>query len=56
MDLPELLPAIPEIFLAVAAMFLMMVGVFAREERAMHIVSGLAILAISEFFRKSDLL
>jgi NADH-quinone oxidoreductase subunit N len=46
MELPNIFPAMPEIFLAVAAMLLMMVGVFASEDRAMRIVSGLAMLAI----------
>ena len=44
--LSDILPAAPEIFLAVAAMLLMMIGVFTSQERAMRIVSGLAMLAI----------
>ena len=46
MVLSDILPAAPEIFLAVAAMLLMMIGVFASQERAMRIVSGLAMVAI----------
>ena len=46
MVLTDILPAAPEIFLAVAAMLLMMIGVFASQERAMRIVSGLAMVAI----------
>jgi len=42
----EVLPAVPEIFLAIAAMLLMMIGVFANQERAMRIVSSLAMFAI----------
>ena len=42
----EVLPAAPEIFLAIAAMLLMMIGVFANQERAMRIVSSFAMLAI----------
>jgi NADH-quinone oxidoreductase subunit N len=44
--LSEILPAAPEIFLAIATMILMMIGVFASQERAMRIVSSLAVLAI----------
>jgi NADH-quinone oxidoreductase subunit N len=44
--LTKILPAAPEIFLAVAAMLLMMIGVFASQERAMRIVSSLAMLTI----------
>lgn len=46
MDLPAFLPALPEIFLACAAMVLMMVGVFQREEKALGIVTTLALLSI----------
>jgi NADH-quinone oxidoreductase subunit N len=46
MVLSDILPALPEIFLAVSAMLLMMIGVFVSEERAMRIVSGLTMLAI----------
>ncbi|MDP6390677.1 MAG: NADH-quinone oxidoreductase subunit NuoN [Alphaproteobacteria bacterium] len=48
-DLPQMMPAAPEIFLAVAGMLLMMVGVFTREERAaqrVHLLS-LAVLVIT---------
>lgn len=45
-DLPVFLPALPEIFLACAAMALMMVGVFQREEKALGIVTTLALVSI----------
>jgi len=44
--LPDLFPALPEIFLACAAMALLMVGVF-RGEGSARLVSGLAVLALA---------
>lgn len=44
---PDLLAAGPEIFLAVAGMALMMIGVFSPEKRALGIVSGLTIAAFT---------
>ena len=45
MPVPDLMPALPELFLAVAAMVLMMVGVF-RADRTSAVVSWLAVLAL----------
>ena len=45
MPVPDLLPALPELFLAVAAMVLMMIGVF-RADRTSTVVSWLAVLAL----------
>lgn len=45
-ELPIILPAIPEIFLAVCGMALMMVGVFSTRERAAPIVSILSIMVL----------
>jgi NADH-quinone oxidoreductase subunit N len=45
MPVPDLLPALPELFLAVAAMVLMMVGVF-RADRTSAVVSWLSVLAL----------
>jgi NADH-quinone oxidoreductase subunit N len=45
MPVPDLSPALPELFLAVAAMALMMVGVF-RSDRGSAVVSWLAVLAL----------
>ena len=46
---PNLLPAIPEIFLAIAAMILLMIGVFSRQEQSARIVSyaSIAVLIIT---------
>lgn len=45
-DLPVILPALPEIFLACAAMALMMVGVFVKPESAYRTVTNLAIIVL----------
>jgi NADH-quinone oxidoreductase subunit N len=45
MPVPDLMPALPELFLAIAAMVLMMVGVF-RADRTSTVVSWLAVLAL----------
>jgi len=45
MPVPDLIPALPELFLALAAMVLMMVGVF-RADRTSAVVSWLAVLAL----------
>ncbi len=45
-ELPDMLAAGPEIFLAVMGMVLMMVGVFSSEKRALGIVSGLAVASL----------
>ncbi len=45
-DLPNFLPALPEIFLACAAMALMMVGVFVKPENAYRTVSTLAMVVL----------
>ncbi len=44
--LPVMLPALPEIFLAVFGMVLMMVGVFSSEKRAYRTVSTFSIMAL----------
>src|SRR5215510_11342960 len=44
-ELPALLPALPEIVLAVGAMLLLMVGAF-RDERAIKVIDGAAILLL----------
>src|SRR5262245_36952557 len=44
-ELPALLPALPEIVLAVGAMLLLMVGAF-RDERAIKGIDGAAILML----------
>ena len=46
MNLPALLPALPEIFLAVFGMALMMLGVFAPEKRAFKTVGTFSIAAL----------
>jgi NADH-quinone oxidoreductase subunit N len=46
MKLPILLPALPEIFLALFGMALMMLGVFAPAQRAFKAVSSFAIAAL----------
>ena len=46
MKLPVLLPALPEIFLALFAMALMMLGVFAPAQRAFKAVSSFAVAAL----------
>ena len=46
-ELPVILPALPEIFMACAAMALMMVGVFVRPEGAYRTVSNLAMLVLA---------
>ena len=45
-ELPVILPALPEIFMACAAMALMMVGVFVRPEGAYRTVANLAMLVL----------
>ncbi len=45
-DLPVIMPALPEIFLACAAMAMMMVGVFVRAETAYRTVNALAIITL----------
>ncbi len=45
-ELPVMMPASPEIFLACAAMAMMMVGVFVRAENAYRVVSTLAIVSL----------
>lgn len=45
-EFPNMLPALPEIFLAVAGMVLLLVGVFSAPARANGIVTGLALLAL----------
>lgn len=45
-ELPVMMPASPEIFLACAAMAMMMVGVFVKAESAYRIVSTLAIAVL----------
>ncbi|WP_425404798.1 NADH-quinone oxidoreductase subunit NuoN [Hwanghaeella sp.] len=45
-ELPVMMPASPEIFLACAAMAMMMVGVFVRADGAYRVVSTLAILSL----------
>ena len=44
--MPDLVPALPEIFLAVMSMALLMVGVFQKEEKAGRSVSYLAIATL----------
>ena len=46
-ELPIILPAAPEMFLAIAGMALMMVGVFLSKTRAAPVVSILAICALA---------
>ena len=48
-SLPNLTPALPEIFIAVAALLLLMVGVF-KKENAMAIVSRLGVLTLALAF------
>jgi len=45
-EIPVMMPALPEIFLAGISMVLMMVGVFAPENKALRIVTGLALLSL----------
>lgn len=45
-ELPVMMPASPEIFLACAAMAMMMVGVFVKAENAYRVVSTLAIVTL----------
>ncbi|MBP5855531.1 NADH-quinone oxidoreductase subunit NuoN [Marivibrio halodurans] len=45
-ELPIMGPALPEIFLAIAVMGLMMVGVFVKPDRALPLVSALAIAVL----------
>src|SRR3546814_4686060 len=47
MILSAMAPAAPEIFLAVAGMAMMMVGVFSREGRALQLVNGLALASLT---------
>ncbi|MBF0093492.1 MAG: NADH-quinone oxidoreductase subunit N, partial [Alphaproteobacteria bacterium] len=44
-ELPNLVPALPEIFLAVAAMALMMIGVY-RGKESTDLAGGLAMIAL----------
>lgn len=46
-EFPNMLPALPEIFLAVAGMVLLMAGVFSAPSRANGIVTGLTLLALA---------
>ena len=46
MEISTFLPALPEIFLAVMGMVLMMVGAFAEPKRAMALVNGLAVISL----------
>lgn len=43
---PALLPALPEIFLAIAAMILLMIGVYSRQEQSARIVSYASIVVL----------
>ncbi|MCG8546228.1 MAG: NADH-quinone oxidoreductase subunit N, partial [Alphaproteobacteria bacterium] len=45
-EIPTMLPAVPEIFLAVAGMVLMMLGVFTTEKRAYKTVSTFSVLTL----------
>jgi len=45
-ELPVILPALPEIFLACAAMALMMIGVFVKPQMAYRTVANLAMLSL----------
>ena len=45
-EFPDIIPALPEIFLAVAAMAFLMLGVFTRSERASRTVAYLSALAL----------
>jgi len=45
-NLPDFLPALPEMFLAVFAMVLMMLGVFSPDNRAFKTVSGFALAGL----------
>jgi NADH-quinone oxidoreductase subunit N len=45
-ELPALLPALPEIVLALGAMALLMFGVYGREERVVPITNGLAVVLL----------
>ena len=44
--IPALLPALPEIFLAIAAMILLMIGVYSRKEQSARIVSYASIVVL----------
>ncbi|MGY8960746.1 MAG: NADH-quinone oxidoreductase subunit N [Alphaproteobacteria bacterium] len=61
-ELPIILPALPEIFLAIAGMALMMVGVFISKKRAPGVVSVLAMVmlaltvVLTVFMNKGDAL
>ena len=46
MDLPNITPAIPEMFLAVYVMALMMLGVFSSEKRAFKTVNTFALIGL----------
>src|SRR5216683_942420 len=46
LELPNFLPALPEIFLAASAMLLLLIGVFQREEHAAREVSWLAVIVL----------
>ncbi len=46
-DLPVMMPALPEIFLAVASMVLMMVGAFSPEKRAFRTVMLLSLASLA---------
>ena len=43
---PNLIPALPEILLAVAAMLLLMIGVFSREEQAARTVGYGSVIVL----------
>ena len=45
--LPDMLPALPEIFLAIAGMVMLMVGAFTGPSRSNAVVSGLALAALA---------
>ncbi len=45
-ELPNFLPALPEIFLAASAMLLLLIGVFQREDHAAREVSWLAVIVL----------
>ncbi|HEX7967261.1 MAG TPA: NADH-quinone oxidoreductase subunit NuoN [Stellaceae bacterium] len=47
LDLPNFLPALPEIFLAASAMVLLLLGVFQGEEHAAREVSWLAVIVLA---------
>ncbi|MGE4219619.1 MAG: NADH-quinone oxidoreductase subunit NuoN [Alphaproteobacteria bacterium] len=46
-QLPDLMPVYPELLLALGGMAMMMVGVFARPDRAYRLVHGLALIVLA---------